>query len=103
MADGGVRGRNQYFEATKGDMEILAGGLSNMMLVGRPVVERTGLTGTYDFRIEATPAVRMSNDPQIGDVGAITAVQEQLGLKLESKKAQIEVLVVDHWEKPTAN
>ena len=98
---GGVNGRNQYRKVTKGTMEDLADGLQ--VYAGRPVVDRTGLTGTYDYRMEATPEFRINNNPELSDISVFTAVQEQLGLKLEPEKAPIEILVVDHIEKPSAN
>jgi uncharacterized protein (TIGR03435 family) len=97
----GVNGRNQYMKVTKGAMEDLADGL--LIYAGRAVVDRTGLTGTYDYRMEATPGFRINNNPELTDISVFTAVQDQLGLKLESQKAPVEVLVVDHLEKPTEN
>jgi uncharacterized protein (TIGR03435 family) len=73
---------------------------------GRPVVDATGLKGRYDIRLDATPY--MAADGKIGpeDVAGvlITALQEQLGLKVEARKDRIDTLVVDHAEKtPTVN
>ena len=70
------------------------GALANRLssLVGRQTVDRTGLTGTFDFDLTwAADAVPDSVGPSI-----FTAVQEQLGLKLESTRGPIDVLVVDH-------
>ena len=64
---------------------------------------RTGLTGTYDLKLEATPEWRIDSNPDPNEVSIFTAVKEQLGLKLEAQKAMIEILVVDHVEKPSAN
>jgi bla regulator protein blaR1 len=76
---------------------------------GRMVVERTGLTGAWDFELnyaaegrgapggaDAAPA-----DPNAPSL--FTAIQEQLGLKLESTKGPVEVLVIDSVERPTEN
>lgn len=69
-----------------------------------PVVNHTGLEGIFNFRLHWAPE---SNRP--GDGGAtegasvFTAIQEQLGLRLRSQKAQVEILVVDHAEKPSDN
>lgn len=71
--------------------------------VDRPVVDATGLSGAYDIRIEATPEFRINRDPELGDISIFTAVQEQLGLRLEARKAPIEIMAVDHFEKPSAN
>jgi uncharacterized protein (TIGR03435 family) len=66
---------------------------------GRPVMNNTGLTGEYDFRVEwsADPA----KDPSAPSI--FTALQEQLGLKLEPAKGPIEVIIVDRAEKPSEN
>jgi uncharacterized protein (TIGR03435 family) len=90
--------------------------LANVMqtaVLDRPVVDRTGLAGRFDFTLTWTPddsqfggmGVRVpapSNDPN-APPGLFTAIQEQLGLKLESTKAPVEVLVVDRVEKPSDN
>ena len=91
-------------------METFAKSLSG--LVGRQVVEKTGLTGVYDFKLEWQPDRELDRDvpgrePAAGADKAgpslFSALQEQLGLKLESAKAQAEVLVVDAVERPSAN
>jgi uncharacterized protein (TIGR03435 family) len=76
--------------------------LSNVMRA--PVVDRTGLTGTYDLHIRFIQEERrLKMDPE--DLGPTLeqAVQEELGLKLEKGKGPVEVLVIDHMEKPTEN
>lgn len=97
---GGVNGRNQYIQAKKMTMDDLARNL-DFLGVDRPVIDRTGLAGRYDIRLEATPSLRRDSEP--GELSIFTAVQEQLGLKLEPQRAKVEVLVVDHVEKPSAN
>jgi uncharacterized protein (TIGR03435 family) len=67
----------------------------------RPVVDKTGLTGNYDFTLRFAPAMEATSDSQ--DPSIFTAVQEQLGLTLELSKAPLDVLVIDHLEKPTEN
>ena len=68
-------------------------------IVGRPVVDRTGLDGAFDFMLRfATDPTTDSRFPLI-----FTALQEQLGLKLESGRASVEVLVIDRVERPTEN
>jgi uncharacterized protein (TIGR03435 family) len=78
----------------------------------RVVVNRTGLNGVFDASIEfAPPQGRLG--PQLGaDANAadssgppsiFTALQEQLGLKLESTKGPVDVLVIDHVEEPSPN
>ncbi len=83
------------------------------LLVGRPVVDRTGLTGRYSFTLICAPtyAMRPVMNGQMQSLSAdeealpdlFTAIQEQLGLRLESVKAPAQVLVVDHIERPTGN
>ena len=75
--------------------------------LGRTVIDRTGLTGNYDFTLRWSPdnsATSASEGAQADTLPSIfTAVQEQLGLKLESTKAPASVLVVDHLERPSQN
>jgi uncharacterized protein (TIGR03435 family) len=60
--------------------------------LGSPVVDQTGLSGLYDYTFDW---------PDAGS--SLFASLEELGLKLEAKKAPVEVLVIDHVEKPSAN
>ena len=86
----------------------LANLLSNQL--GQPVTDATGLGGRYDYELSfvmepggraAGPA--LNGDPESG-INLMDAVRDQLGLRLEKKKGQTEVLVVDHAEKtPTDN
>ena len=82
----------------------------------RPVVNQTGLTDRYDFQLKWTPdqsqfgqfagtgvAMPTANDDPSAPPGLYTAITEQLGLKMESKKAPDDVVVIDHVEKPSAN
>jgi len=65
----------------------------------RPVFDKTGFTGTYDFELEfADASARDSSGPSL-----FTSVQEQLGLKLEPGVAPFDTVVIDHAEKPDAN
>jgi bla regulator protein blaR1 len=78
--------------------------------VDKPVVDETGLKGSYDFTLEyggpndsfARPASAM---PEGGSQGTsfLTALREQLGLKLVSTKAPVRMIVIDHVEKPSEN
>ena len=70
---------------------------------GRPVLDKTGLNGRYNYILSFTPlsaqaAESVSDSPP----DLFTAVQQQLGLKLESKKEPIEILVIDHAERAPA-
>jgi uncharacterized protein (TIGR03435 family) len=73
---------------------------------GRLVVNRTGLTGRYDLTLrwtpDETPLLNGEPDPN-APPGLFTAIQDQLGLKLESGKGPVPVLVIDHIEPPSAN
>jgi uncharacterized protein (TIGR03435 family) len=97
--------------------QMMAGGIPLSQLatlvssmVQRVVIDKTGLTGNFDFELRWTPD-RMppaapsgppalpANDPDAPSL--FTALQEQLGLKLESAKTAVDVLVIDHVERPT--
>jgi uncharacterized protein (TIGR03435 family) len=83
---------------TQGDMAQLAGQFSNINGVDRPTIDKTGLTGTYDYQLDWSRGEPGSDAPVI-----FTAIQEQLGLKFQPDKAAIEVLVIDGVEKPGEN
>lgn len=68
--------------------------------VGSPVVDKTEISGTYDIKMSFAP----SNDPNSNLPDIFTAVQEQLGLKLEPQKVPVDFLVIDHVDRvPTEN
>ena len=82
--------------------------------LGRTVVDKTGLKGNYNFTLNWTPddselpefkePAGGQGSPLDSSVPSIfTAIQEQLGLKLESQKGPVEILVIDHVEKPSEN
>jgi uncharacterized protein (TIGR03435 family) len=78
--------------------------------LGRPVFDRTGLTGNFDFTLQfATerpgPDDTLNGQPMAGsDLPFLfEAIQQQLGLKLESGKGPVEVIVIDHVERPSGN
>jgi bla regulator protein BlaR1 len=97
------------------DMPTLASQLSRFL--GRTVVDKTGLKGSYDLKLEWAPDEdQAANFQAIGvpeGFGApptdwkgptlFTALEEQLGLKLDSQKAPVDILVIDHVERPSAN
>jgi uncharacterized protein (TIGR03435 family) len=97
---------------TFASMEYFAFALS--LTLDRPVVDRTGLTGDYDFDLSWTPDLN-PNFPEGGRINDATvtgssdgpsifeALEKQLGLKLESRRAPMENLVIDHAEKPVEN
>jgi uncharacterized protein (TIGR03435 family) len=79
--------------------------LGNML--DRPVVDKTGFTGTFtvrlDFNSEGIFGRHDDSNPDLSGPSIFTAIQEQLGLKLEAQRSSAEVLVIDHAEKPDAN
>src|SRR5262249_52255686 len=88
---------------------LIAATLPSMQNFDRPVIDQTCLAGTFDFTLEWTPEPGDPFAPQ-GATPAdsqgttfIEALRDQLALKLESTRATIDVLVVDHVERPTAN
>jgi uncharacterized protein (TIGR03435 family) len=88
-------------------IERLAGFLQGEL--GRPVLDETALTGSYSVKLEWIPDEGQPNSqgaiPSADSTGPtiFSAVQEQLGLKLEALKGPIEVLIIDRVEKPSAN
>lgn len=83
-------------------MGELAGMLMRLFL-DRPVVDQTGLIRRYDFQLKWTQdETRVPTDGS-APPGLFTAIQEQLGLKLEPTKAAVDVLVIDRVQKPGAN
>jgi bla regulator protein blaR1 len=111
----GITGNGQV-TATGVPVSLLAEILSHQL--GREVVDHTGLKGNYDFKLQWTPD---ENQPLSGPDGGPTqtpanaappdssgpslptALQEQLGLRLESQKAPVDVFVIDHVEEPSPN
>jgi uncharacterized protein (TIGR03435 family) len=96
-----------------GGMPMISLARSLSSLVGRTVVDKTGLTGGYDFELTYAPEglgglpvppngvplhEGAPNAPTI-----FTALQEQLGLKLDPRRATVDVLVIDSIEKPAEN
>jgi uncharacterized protein (TIGR03435 family) len=94
-SDGRVR-----IAASKLPISRLAEMLANQL--GRPVLAKTGLAGAYDYKLEFSPeGLALDKEDALS---LLTAVQEQLGLRLEQKQGPIDVLVIDHVEKtPTEN
>jgi uncharacterized protein (TIGR03435 family) len=84
--------------------------MTRYVKLDRPIVDKTGIVGRYDFTLDWTP-----DDSQFGGKATspadgsapppslYTAVQEQLGLRLDATKAVAEVLVIDHVERPSEN
>jgi uncharacterized protein (TIGR03435 family) len=72
---------------------------------GRKVVDKTNLSGLYDWTLHWTPWQDLSSGELSDSKGPslFTALQEQLGLKLEPAKGKVEVVVIDHIELPSEN
>jgi uncharacterized protein (TIGR03435 family) len=93
-------------------LDLLASSLptqTGLATISKPVIDRTGLTGTFDFSMEWAPEVNAgapAGAPQQAEVPGppfAEALKQQLGLKLVAQKGPIEVLVIDHVERPSAN
>lgn len=97
---------------------MLAGMLSQRVNLGRPIIDATGLKGTFDFLIEYAPELQSAmpaakgamQEPQSITATAgqdepdiVQALRDQLGMKMQSRKAPMDVMVLDHIEHPTAN
>jgi uncharacterized protein (TIGR03435 family) len=108
---GSARYGNQII-GHKYDIRNLAPNLSGEL--NMPVVDKTGLTGLYDIDLKWTPD---ANKPDFGDVHnpadlpapdpnrpeIFTAIREQLGLELKAEKGPVDVIVIDHIERPKPN
>ena len=73
----------------------------------RTILDETGLSGAYDFALQLPdgipPGIDNPAPPQSYEPAVSSAIEQQLGLKLEPRKASMEVLVIDHIEKPAEN
>jgi uncharacterized protein (TIGR03435 family) len=98
-------------QATHSSMSYFSWVISQML--NKPVVDQTGLTGFYDFKLDYTPDVpqavldRLQAEgrslPPTNGPDIFTALREQLGLRLDSHKGPVQVMVIDHVEKPSEN
>jgi uncharacterized protein (TIGR03435 family) len=70
--------------------------------VGRAVTDKTGIQGTFDFQLTWTPDSTETGDTSVDISGPsiFTALREQYGLRLESRKGPVEIIVIDHIERP---
>ena len=97
---------SEYISAINMTMAGLATRLTSLNAAGRVVVDRTGLTGGFDLDLYWSPArtaVSGAVPPEVDGPSLFTAVQEQLGLKLEARTEPGDVYVVDSIGKPTPN
>ena len=101
---GSLRNSPGHTKGTKLTAEELAGSLS--FLLRKQVVDKTGLTGKYDVELEWTPEriqMQQEGSAENGPPTIFTAIQQQLGLKLESGKAPMKMMVVDRVDRPAEN
>jgi len=116
---GSMRMMPGRIESEGSTLDMLTHALSGPL--GHTVIDKTGLIGKYDYTLQWTPddaAMPMPGGPGGGPAGAsghesnvveaggpslLTAVEEQLGLKIESTKGQVDVIVIDHLDLPSAN
>ena len=103
----------------RGSVDMDGGTLSTLasllsMVLGRPVIDKTGITGNFEIHLAFTPDDSAATRPVATDPGApaagapdnpslFQAIQEQLGLRLVSAKGPVDVLVIDHIERPSEN
>ena len=85
-----VNGRATFDHAT---LAVFAEGMCDV--VDRPVVDETGIAGVYDIKLRWSPDDREEKGPSL-----FTAMQEQLGLRLEARKVPAKLVIIDKAEKP---
>jgi uncharacterized protein (TIGR03435 family) len=69
----------------------------------RTIVDKTNLTGRFDLQLQWTPGDLLPPAADSSGISIFAAIQEQLGLKLESQKGPVEMFIIDSVEKPSAN
>ena len=91
-------------------MEMLAASLAGIVGQGRPLIDKTGLNGRFDFTMEwapetnsAPPSGAATTPPEPLGPTPLQALRDQLGLKLEPAKGTVSILVVDRVERPSEN
>jgi uncharacterized protein (TIGR03435 family) len=106
----GIRGQPGAYTGEGTSMAQLARTLGNFPAVGRVVLDRTGMTGVFDWTLQWTPAFNagISRDAPVvanpnadAGVSLFTALREQLGLRLEPQRDAVDMLVVERAELPT--
>ncbi|HEV2575694.1 MAG TPA: TIGR03435 family protein [Acidobacteriaceae bacterium] len=95
----GKNGHIDIYGAAMGTLALLLSGPA-----GRPVVDKTGLTGIYDMHLDmGQPGPPAADGSADAGPSVFSSLREQLGLKLEAQKDQVEYLVIDHIEPPSPN
>ena len=106
MGFGGAPGQTMYGGGVNASIGDFIGELQRIVM-NRPIVDETGLTGVYNIRIEFTreepDALGMTELPDTAAPNLLEALQQQLGLKLQDTKTPVDVIVIDHAESPEAN
>jgi uncharacterized protein (TIGR03435 family) len=99
MGAGSMRIRNNVMSSTAIPLASLVGQLSSQL--HRVVVDKTGLNGKYDLDLSWSPDDGAPPDPDSAAPSIFTALQEQLGLRLQPSKSPVETFVIDHVELPS--
>lgn len=98
----GSGGHKQFMKFTNNSLNDFAFGMQYFM--DKPVVNQTGLDGRYDFELTWNPNPDVASETTEADVpGIFTAMKEQIGLRMDTEKTQVDVLVVDAVSKPSEN
>ena len=95
-------GKNR-FGSRNTTLPLIAGAITGLAQLGRPLIDGTGLTGHFDFQLEWVPESPGGAPSDVPAPGFIDALREQLGLKLESAKAAMQIPVIDSVERPSEN
>jgi bla regulator protein blaR1 len=113
-ARGGIRMNGPGdFEGMNVTLALLCHVLSEQPELAHSIIDKTGLAGNYDFHLQWRPEIAGQSGSDANSVGApvsdankpglFTALQEELGLKLEPQKGPVDVIVIDHIEAPSPN
>jgi uncharacterized protein (TIGR03435 family) len=105
----GRTGADWTLDGAAMSMNDLAGTLS-LLIGSRPVIDRTGFTGLFDVHMQWTPgpgqpgdADKPASSDDVGGQSVFTVLHRQLGLELKTDMGPVEILVIDHVEKPSVN
>jgi len=98
----GLRSSKGKIEGQGATIKTLVGVLSSKQEIGgRLMVDDTGLSGKYDFELTWSPEDLAHTESDAGGPSLFAALQEQLGLKVETKKSPVDCIVIDHVEMPS--
>ncbi len=106
MGLGGAPGQTMWVFGVNASIDDFVGELGRVV-VDRPIVDQTGLTGVYNMRFqfsrENADALGMTELPDTAPPNLLNVLPQQLGLSLKGTKAMVDVVVIDHAEMPEAN